>query len=157
MKHKDVCTKTWPDQWPAVTDEWAEPVEEDTKEMAILRPLLRQTMNRCVNTTPYTCVSLPTNACWYQLLEFVPLGLAYDANKDGWSTSAFHKKLDGMGAALLVAETEGGAVIGGYNPKGWLGYGDWRDAISAFLFTWPTGETTTCEPPSPANHSKQTV
>ena len=23
----------------------------------------------------------------------------------------------------------------GYNPKGWLGYGDWRDAISAFLFT----------------------
>ena len=29
----------------------------------------------------------------------------------------------------------------GYNPKGWIGVGDWRDAISAFLFTWPDGET----------------
>ena len=25
--------------------------------------------------------------------------------------------------------------------SGWLGYGDWRDAISAFIFTWPSGDT----------------
>jgi hypothetical protein len=31
-------------------------------------------------------------------------------------------------------------LCGGYNPKGWLGYGDWRDAISAFLFTWPDND-----------------
>lgn len=108
----------WPDQWPAITDEWAEPVEGDTAEMQILRPLLKQTM-----------------------LETVPLGLVYDANVHGWSTSAFHQQLDGMGAALLVGQTAGGAIFGGYNPKGWLGYGDWRDAISAFLYTWPDGDT----------------
>lgn len=107
----------WPDQWPATTDEWAEPVEGDDEEMAIIRPLLKQTM-----------------------LERVPLGLVYDAETHGWNNAAFHAQLDGMGAALLVAETSGGAVIGGYNPKGWLGYGDWRDAISAFLFTWPDGD-----------------
>lgn len=44
-----------------------------------------------------------------------------------------------MGACIILAKTEGGAVVGGYNPKGVLGYGDWRDAISAFLFTWPDG------------------
>mmetsp|Transcript_41960 Transcript_41960/g.133922 ORF Transcript_41960/g.133922 Transcript_41960/m.133922 type:complete len:192 (-) Transcript_41960:672-1247(-) len=74
-------------------------------------------------------------------LEAVPLGLAYDAKKDGWSHAKFHKKLDGLGAAVILGKTAGGAVFGGYNPKGWLGYGDWRDAISAFLFTWPDGDT----------------
>jgi hypothetical protein len=94
-------------------------------------------------------------------LERQPLALAYDASVHGWSSSAFHTQMDGLGAAVLVIETEGGALCGGcvwhrtlyrlpltcllcarsYNPKGYLGYGDWRDAISAFLFTWPDGDT----------------
>lgn len=36
----------------------------------------------------------------------------------------------------MVAETTTGEVFGGYNPKGWLGYGEWLDAISAFLFVY---------------------
>jgi hypothetical protein len=36
----------WPDQWPAVVDEFAEPVEGDAGEVALLRPLLRQTQAR---------------------------------------------------------------------------------------------------------------
>jgi len=116
---KRMTIEEWPDQWPAIVDEWAEPLNEDSPEVAQLRPMLKQTM-----------------------LELSPLGLAYDANVHGWSPAAFHEQLDGMGAALLVAQTAGGAVFGGYNPKGWLGYGDWRDAISAFLFSWPDGNTT---------------
>jgi len=112
-----MTVEEWPDQWPAVVDEWAESFDGDDEAMAAIRPVLKQTM-----------------------LESVPLGLAYDANVHGWSTSAFHTQLDGMGAAVLVGETTGGAVFGAYNPKGWLGYGDWRDAISAFLFVWPDGD-----------------
>ena len=108
----------WPDQYPAVVGEVAAPVEGDAPEAALLRPLLRQTQ-----------------------LEFQPLALAYDAEQHGWSEEAFHQRLDGMGAAVLVMQTAGGSICGGYNPKGWLGYGDWRDAISAFLFTWPGGKT----------------
>ena len=74
-------------------------------------------------------------------LERQPLALAFDAERDGWSNSAWHEKMDGIGAYVLLLETEGGAVCGGYNPKGTLGYGEWRDAISAFLFTWPDGKT----------------
>ena len=37
---------------------------------------------------------------------------------------------------MLVGTTEKGTVFGGYNPRGWLGYGEWRDAISAFLFVF---------------------
>eukprot|EP00238_Polyblepharides_amylifera_P009615 CAMPEP_0196574268 /NCGR_PEP_ID=MMETSP1081-20130531/4017_1 /TAXON_ID=36882 /ORGANISM="Pyramimonas amylifera, Strain CCMP720" /LENGTH=276 /DNA_ID=CAMNT_0041892235 /DNA_START=263 /DNA_END=1093 /DNA_ORIENTATION=+ len=112
-----MTVEEWPDQWPAVTDQWAEPLDTDDDELSMLRPLLKQTM-----------------------LESVPLGLVYDANVHGWSPLNFHKQVDGMGAAVLVAQTTGGSIFGGYNPKGWLGYGDWRDAISAFLFTWPDGE-----------------
>ena len=32
-------------------------------------------------------------------------------------------------------------MCGGYNPKGWIGLGEDRDAIAAFLFTWPDGDT----------------
>ena len=44
-----------------------------------------------------------------------------------------------IAAQLVVAITEGGAVCGGYNPAGWIGLGDDRDSIAAFLFTWPDG------------------
>lgn len=56
------CGLQWPDQWLAVTDEWADPVAGDSKDAAVIRPMLKQTQ-----------------------LEAVPLGLAYDAKKDGWS------------------------------------------------------------------------
>ena len=107
----------WPDQWPAVTDEFASPLAADEGEVLRLRPLLKQTQ-----------------------LEFLPLALAYDADVHGWSEDAFHARMDGQGAALLVLETRDGLVAGAYNPKGWLGYGDWRDAISAFLFLLPGGK-----------------
>ena len=35
-----------------------------------------------------------------------------------------------------MGTTDKGTVFGGYNPRGWLGYGEWRDAISAFLFVF---------------------
>jgi len=91
--------------------------------------------------------------------------LAYDAATDGWSAAAFHRSVDTFGAALVVAETTGGAVIGGYNPRGeggtggkglgrkegkqssslhpagWIGLGEDRDSQAAFLFTWRDGDT----------------
>lgn len=125
----------WPDQWPAVVDELADPVAGDEGDAAAIRPLLKQTQ-----------------------LERLPLALAYDADVHGWSARAYHKQarralppraragaessrfltrrhsarssrrpppaqLDGMGACVILAKTEGGAVAGGYNPKGVLGYG----------------------------------
>lgn len=81
--------------YPAPTDEWAPPVNGDAGEVAMLRPLLARTS-----------------------LEGAPLRLAYDAARDGWTAAAFHAAVDTFGAALVVAETEGGSVVGGYNPSG---------------------------------------
>ena len=114
---KRMTVDEWPDQWPPVLTEFADPVEGDAGYVASVRPLLKQTM-----------------------LEKVPLALVYDAEVDGWSDEAFHRKVDGQGAAVVVCKASTGAVFGGYNPKGWLGYGDQRDAISAFLFTWLDGD-----------------
>lgn len=51
-------------------------------------------------------------------IEVDPLRLAYDADRDGWNSGAFHKAVNTFGAAVVVAETCGGAIIGGYNPSG---------------------------------------
>lgn len=61
---------------------WAEPVAGDAEDVAVLRPLLAQTQ-----------------------LESVPLRLAYDADRDGWSAAAFHSRVDTFGAALVLAQT----------------------------------------------------
>lgn len=45
--------------------------------------------------------------------------------------------MDGFGAALVVAQTEGGAVVGGYCPLGWISLGEDRASNGAFLFSWP--------------------
>jgi hypothetical protein len=49
-------------------------------------------------------------------LEDQPLRCAFSATEDGWNPIVFHEKVDGYGAAIAVARTIGGAVIGGYNP-----------------------------------------
>lgn len=113
MKRLDV-----PEMYAAKTDIFADPVEGDSPEIAQIRPLLARTQ-----------------------LEKAPLRLAYDADRDGWSTQAFHERVNTFGAGLIVMRTAGGAIVGGYNPRGWLGIGEDRDSIAAFLFTWPDGNT----------------
>ena len=116
---KRLTAEDQPEMYPAVTDEWAGPMDGDSPEVALLRPLLAKTQ-----------------------LERLPLRLAYDADIDGWTAEAFHAKVNTFGAGLLVARTAGGAVCGGYNPRGWIGLGEDRDAVAAFLFTWPDGDLT---------------
>ncbi|ACO63871.1 predicted protein [Micromonas commoda] len=118
MGLKRMTKEEWPDQWPALVDGTVAELlpTDDTPELKMARAVCKQTQ-----------------------LEFQPLGLAYDANVHGWRASSFHTQLDGQGAAILVATAADGTVFGGYNPKGWLGYGEWLDAISAFLFVYPRG------------------
>lgn len=86
-----------PELYAATTDEWAGLLPSDEGEIALLRPLLAG-------------ASLQTS----------PLRLAYDADQHGWNADAFHSKIDTYGAALVIAQTTGGAVLGGYNPLGKL-------------------------------------
>lgn len=104
--------------YPAVTDEWADLLPTDEGEVAAIRPLLAQTS-----------------------LQDKPLRLAYDAQRDGWTAAAFHAAVDTFGAAVVIGQTTRGAVIGGYNPRGWIGLGEDRDSNGAFLFSWPDGDT----------------
>jgi hypothetical protein len=101
----------FPEQYPATVDQWADPVEGDSADVAALRPLLKNTN-----------------------LESRLLRLTYDANRQGWNANAFHAAVDRQGAALVVCKSRSGVVAGGYNPKGWVGYGEARGSIAAFLF-----------------------
>ena len=53
------------------------------------------------------------------VLESAQLRLAYDAQQDGWSAAVFHARVDEQGPAVVLATTEGGTRVGGYNPIGW--------------------------------------
>jgi len=104
--------KRFPEQYPATTTDFdVEPVATDNAEMALLRPLLKNTN-----------------------LETRGLSLTYDAGKNGWDPIRFHTVVDRKGPALVVCETQSGLLCGGYNPKGWVGYGEARGSIAAFLF-----------------------
>jgi len=101
----------FPEQYPATKTEWADPVESDDIEMQKIRPLLKNTN-----------------------LETRGLKLTYDANRDGWDAFKFHSKVDKLGGAVVICTTRMGVICGGYNPKGWVGYGEARGSIAAFLF-----------------------
>uniref|UniRef100_A0A7S2ZTI4 TLDc domain-containing protein n=1 Tax=Rhodosorus marinus TaxID=101924 RepID=A0A7S2ZTI4_9RHOD len=108
----------FPEQYEATLDEFADPVASDTEEMALFRPMLARTQ-----------------------LVTRELQLLYDAEEHGWTASAFHECVNKKGAGVVLAVTEGGTVCGGYNPKGWVGYGESRGSLASFLFTWPGGDT----------------
>lgn len=101
----------FPEQYPATVDEWAEPFEGDDADVTVLRPLLKNTN-----------------------LEFRGLTLTYSAQRQGWDALKFHQAVDRKGGALVVCTTTDGLLCGGYNPKGWVGYGEARGSIAAFLF-----------------------
>jgi len=113
MGMKRFGRERFPEQYPATTTEWADPVASDDAQMTKIRPLLKNTN-----------------------LEERGLQLTYHANRDGWNADAFHRKVDRLGGGIVVCTTTSGLVCGGYNPKGWVGYGEARGSIAAFLFTF---------------------
>lgn len=111
-----------PDTYPATTTEFAEPLADDGPGVRELRPLLKNS-----------------------LLEFRRLQCVYDAERDGWSATAFHQRVDGKGPCIVSAKTSSGCVCGGYAARGFAGIGEYRGSIAAFLYTWPEGEPLTPE------------
>lgn len=113
---KRIDFESLPDQ-RVETEREAALLPGDKGDAALLRPLLAGTQ-----------------------LEADALALAYDAAADGWDHRAFHARVDGRGPAVVLAETEGGATVGAYNPEGWVGLGEDRASNGAFLFAFvPSG------------------
>jgi len=108
---------TRPENYPCVKDIWANNLSSDKDDMLIVRQTLA-----------------------YTNLESRELKLAYSANRDGWKKTIFHKKVDKLGPAVVLARTESGGLFGGYNPTGWVNYGEYRGSIAAFLFVFPNGD-----------------
>eukprot|EP00177_Eucheuma_denticulatum_P007257 GFKZ01013207.1.p1 GENE.GFKZ01013207.1~~GFKZ01013207.1.p1 ORF type:complete len:301 (+),score=38.75 GFKZ01013207.1:414-1316(+) len=106
----------FPELYPATLDEFAPPNPTDSPEIALFRPLLARTQ-----------------------LTSRPIQLLYHANRDGWTADAFHSRCDRKGASVVLARTQR-SLLGGYNPKGFVGYGESRGSKAAFLFCWPDGD-----------------
>ncbi|CEM35929.1 unnamed protein product [Vitrella brassicaformis CCMP3155] len=112
--------EAFPEYYGVNLAEWADLLPEDqgNKDLTLIRPLLKQTR-----------------------LEQRPMQLIYDASRHGWSCRSFHQRVDRKGPCVVLARTRGGSICGGYNAAGWVGVGELRGAASAFLFTWPDGDT----------------
>jgi hypothetical protein len=118
MGMKRISVETAPEQYYATKARWAASVGSDDANARLFRPTLAQTN---FETRAVTCL--------------------YDADRDGWSAEAFHAKVDRTGPAVVFCRSRSGGVFGGYNPKGWVNYGEYRGSLAAFLFTWPDGDT----------------
>jgi len=60
--------------------------------------------------------------------------LLYVASKDGDLAKDFHNACDGKGPNVVIVESEGGAVFGGYTNLDWGGSTGWRTSETSFLF-----------------------
>lgn len=114
------------EQYPATTTEFAEPLTSDDQTMAAFRPLLAQTRLQklplrysvvCSNSVFTPCCTVARRTCHSCSTH----RLAYSATEHGWSNTAFHECVNTFGATVIVAQTAGGALCGGYNPRGWIG------------------------------------
>lgn len=65
----------------------------------------------------------------------------YCGNKDGYNSKIFHSKVDKKGPAIVLCKTISGGLFGGYNPTGWVNYGEYRGSLAAFLFVYPNGDS----------------
>lgn len=106
-----------PEMYYAPVDKFAEPLPSDTGDIRHYRQLLADTQ-----------------------LEKTPLVKVFDTEVDGWGMEAFGKRLYTLGATLVVVKLASGEVCGGYNPSGWIGLGEDRNSMAAFLFCWPNGK-----------------
>mmetsp|Transcript_19157 Transcript_19157/g.18500 ORF Transcript_19157/g.18500 Transcript_19157/m.18500 type:complete len:189 (+) Transcript_19157:175-741(+) len=104
---------TRPENYPCIKNEYANLLETDHSDpdKILVRQLLKNTN-----------------------LETRDLQLIYDGDVDGWTAVNFHKKLDKKGPAVVLGKSVSGGVFGGYNPTGWVNYGEYRGSIAAFLF-----------------------
>lgn len=116
----------YPEQYPATYEMNTNQVRTDDVTIKhLIRPLLKNTQ-----------------------LEVRALQLVYDARRDGWNTKAFHKAVDGKGAAIVLGKVPISKTsffyVGGYNPKGWSSNGGARPSVASFLFySNPTENTST--------------
>lgn len=101
--------RTYPEAKPA-TRELLQGNLFELGDAGFVRPLLKQTQ-----------------------LETRKLQVVYDANKDGYNPRVFHQKVDGKGAAVVLAKA-GVQWFGGYNPRGWASLGGSRPSVASFLF-----------------------
>lgn len=102
--------RTYPEGQPATYELNTDVVPFEFGDAALVRPLLKQTQ-----------------------LETRKLQVVYDANRHGYNPQSFHSKVDGKGAAVVLAKVNG-QWCGGYNPRGWASLGSPRSSVAAFLF-----------------------
>ena len=130
-----------PELWPADVDNFLTPTEGIDDKVYTRRTILDSRLQDDYD------VEYDSDA-WHlrQMLKGTSLEereliTLFDTNEpeDGFNALRFHEAVDGFGPALVLCTTPEGSIFGGYNPCGWVGYGDQRDAISAFLFTFPEG------------------
>ena len=130
----------FPEQYPATYELNNIAMKSDIREAVIVRPLLKQTM-----------------------LESRPLQKVFDAELHGWDPRSFHERVDGKGAAVVIAtyqddsETKLPRVVGGYNPKGWSSNGGARPSVAAFLFYEKHNDISTSPPSSTSTKSTPTI
>jgi hypothetical protein len=60
--------------------------------------------------------------------------LIYKATKDGFEASTFHRLCDNQGPTMVIIQSTGGYLFGGYASQSWNSAGSYTNAKDSFLF-----------------------
>ena len=80
--------------------------------------------------------------------------LLFRASRDGFSSTAFHQKCDGMGPTVVLARKINGDLFGGYTDMTWDSKSGWKQCKRAFLFSFAFG-TEACTYPIVLSRQKK--
>lgn len=72
---------------------------------------------------------------WISKNKQVKFELLYQATRDGYSNTSFHKLCDNKGPTVTLVKNKTGYVFGGYTSANWTQSGSYETDQSAFLFT----------------------
>lgn len=61
--------------------------------------------------------------------------LCYQASRDGFDSNAFHSRCDNQGPTVVVIQSTGGYIFGGYVPTGWRSAQGYVYDSRTFLFS----------------------
>lgn len=82
---------------------------------------------------------LDTILNWLNQGSYINFSLVYKGKRDGFSSSTFHRYVDGMKNTLTLIKESSGVIIGGFTSESWDGE-KYKNDKKAFIFNLSTKE-----------------
>ncbi|GBC04972.1 hypothetical protein RclHR1_05990001 [Rhizophagus clarus] len=113
-------------------------MKESKRKSIKLWPRLSKIDSEIIKSKQATSISNLIGNHYSSQNKKISFSLLYRASRDGFNPGIFRNQCNDQGASLAIIKINGGKVIGGYNPLGWMKFDpkDKNDYSKSFLFSF---------------------